>query len=362
MYSDSYLRGLRKANTESLVSPLDDTEVDTAVGQTKPTYNTPILSTEDTYQEVLGPKRAENNIKLAELAKDVYQQPDNRLSEWDDYQYKTKYSNKYMSTYTKDGNIIFALRGTKDLEDMGLDLETPSGLLLNERFKKLLGIVNNAIKEFKSEYGEVTFTGHSLGGLLSQMMGKSILDSRGVTFNAATAPWLEQGETRRVKNYRILGDPISKSKTFGKQINLRPKVPTAQMTKQYKGDQPNIKLLHSIDQLVDRKLLEDDPNIYIKERFSYYSQVVQNLVALGFSALLTSKLYPLLGRYIFPISAEDARQQAITRGIRATAGSVYSTPEQMARIYSEYMSPQRVRIRAQEEQVDLATNASNNNN
>ena len=77
---------------------------------------------------------------------------------------------------------------------------------------------------------------------------------------------------------------------------------------------------------------------------------------MGFSALLTSKLYPLLGKYIFPISAEDARQQAISRGIGATAGSVYSTPEQMARIYSEYMSPQRIRIRAQEEQVDLATN------
>ena len=43
MYSDSYLRGLRKANTESLVSPLDDTEVDTEVGQTQPTYEAPIL-------------------------------------------------------------------------------------------------------------------------------------------------------------------------------------------------------------------------------------------------------------------------------------------------------------------------------
>ena len=31
-------------------------------------------------------------------------------------------------------------------------------------------------------------------------------------------------------------------------------------------------------------------------------------------------------------------------------------PEQMAKIYSEYMSPQRVRIRAQEEQIDLSTN------
>ena len=37
-------------------------------------------------------------------------------------------------------------------------------------------------------------------------------------------------------------------------------------------------------------------------------------------------------------------------------GSVYGTPEQLAKVYSQYMSPQRVRIRAQEEQVDLATN------
>ena len=145
-------------------------------------------------------------------------------------------------------------------------------------------------------------------------------------------------------------------KTFGKQIILRPKVPTAEITKLYRSDNPNIKLPHSIDQFIGRKMLEDDPNIYTKERFSYYSQVVQNLVALGFSVLLTSKLDPLLGKYLFPVSAEDDWQQVITKGARATMGSVYgATPEQMAKICSEYMSPQRVRIRAQEEQVDLAT-------
>ena len=327
MYSNQRLRDLQKSYTEKLVSPLDEDYIE-------PTYETPIISTEDTYEEVLGPKRAENNIKLAELAKDVYQEPNKRLSEWDDYQYQTKYSNKHLSTYTKDGNIIFAIKGTSELEDLVLDLETPSGILLNKRFKNLLDIVNNAINDLRGVYGEVIFTGHSLGGLLSQMMGKQVLDSRGVTFNTVTAPWLEQGESNRIRNYRIIGDPISKSKTFGKQINLRPKVPTDEMTKLYRNDQPNVKLPHSIDQFIDRKILEDDPNIYTKRRFEYWTDVVKNLVNLGFSYLLYSKIYPILVSRMLPPQYR-ARQVSINDQFSFLQHMGISNPEILQPINQE---------------------------
>ena len=129
----------------------------------------------------------------------MYQDPDNRLEDWDDYKYRPRFSNIFVSTYTKSGNLIFAIRGTKDLEDLVLDLEIPSGVLLSERVKSLFELVNKAVKDFRGEFGEVTFTGHSLGGLLSPMMSTEILDSKGVIFNAATAPWLQQGKPKRVK-------------------------------------------------------------------------------------------------------------------------------------------------------------------
>ena len=304
MYSNEYLKELMESYTKPTVFPLDeddkDDEDDNKAVFTQPTFKNPVLSTENDYEEVLKKPLPENNIKLAELSKDVYNDPDKRLREWDEYTLKPSYSNKFISTYVKDGNIIFAIRGTKEVEDLVLDLETPSGLLLNKRFKNLLEIVNKSIKNFKSKFGEVTFTGHSLGGLLSQMMGKEIIDSKTVTFNSATAPWLEQGKNKRIINYRIIGDPISKYPTLGKKINLRPKVPTAKMTKLYKNDpKKNIILPHTIDQFIDREILEDDPNIYSKAQFLYYIEVVKNLVVLGLGNTIYNKLIPLLGKYIY---------------------------------------------------------------
>ena len=297
MYSDEYLKNLMESYTKQTVFPLDENDEDNQPVFTQPTFKEPVLSTENDYEEVLKKPLPENNIKLAELSKDVYNDPDNRLKEWDEYILKPKYSNKFISTYVKNGNIIFAIRGTKEIEDLVLDLETPSSILLNKRFKTLLEIVNKSIKDFKSEFGEVTFTGHSLGGLLSQMMGKEIIDSKAITFNAATAPWLQQGKTKRIKNFRIIGDPISKMKTFGKQINLRPKVPTDKMTKQYSDDKTNIKIPHSIEQFIDRKILEDDPNIHTKKRFEYYSNVAMAIIKAGFYTYLLPKLIPYVARY-----------------------------------------------------------------
>ena len=77
MYKNDYLRSLRRANTESLVSPLDDDRGDTEAGYTQPTYTEPILPTEDSYEKVLGPARTQNTITLAEVSKDVYNDPDN---------------------------------------------------------------------------------------------------------------------------------------------------------------------------------------------------------------------------------------------------------------------------------------------
>ena len=304
MYSNEYLKELMESYTKPTVFPLDEDDEDkddkNKAVFTKPTFIKPVLSTENNYEEVLKKPLPENNIKLAELSKDVYNVPDKRLREWDDYTLKPSYSNKFISTYVKDGSIIFAIRGTKEVEDLVLDLETPSGLLLNKRFLNLLEIVNKSIKDFKSKFGEVTFTGHSLGGLLSQMMGKEIVDSKTVTFNSATAPWLEQGKNKRITNYRIIGDPISKYPTIGKKINLRPKVPSAKMTKLYKNDpKKNIIIPHTIDQFIDREILEDDPNIYSKAQFAYYIEVVKNLVVLGAGKYMYKELYPLLVKYTF---------------------------------------------------------------
>ena len=333
MYTNQRLQDLQNSYTEKLVKPLDDDA--SPVKYTKPTYADPIFSTENDYQEVLQPMQVQNNIKLAELAKDVYNEPDKRLRDWDNYKYQTRFSNKYISTYTKNGNIIFALRGSADLEDLVLDLETPSGLLLNNRLESLLNNVDKAVKEFKGQFGEVVFTGHSLGGLLSQMMNKKIIDSRGITFNAATAAWLEQGKTRRVQNYRIIGDPVSRATTFGQKINLRPKVVTANMARQYKNSGlENIQYPHSIDQFIDRELLEDDPNIYVKERFNYYSKVAQNLIKLGFGAVLYSKLYPILGSRILP-AAFRARQTNINQQFSFMDAMGLSSPDLMQPINAQ---------------------------
>ena len=98
----------------------------------------------------------------------------------------------------------------------------------------------------------------------------------------------------------------------------------------------NTKYPHSVDQFLERKILEDDPNIYTKERFSYYSQVVQNLMALGFGALLSSKLKLLFGKYVFGPNAIQ-RQESLSRNrIFQSVGLSY---QQMADIHNKYMSP-----------------------
>jgi hypothetical protein len=106
------------------------------------------------------------------------------------------------------------------------------------------------------------------------------------------------------------------------------------MTKLYRNDQPNVKLPHSIDQFIDRKILEDDPNIYTKRRFEYWTDVVKNLVNLGFSYLLYSKIYPILVSRMLPPQYR-ARQVSINDQFSFLQHMGISNPEILQPINQE---------------------------
>lgn len=141
------------------------------------------------------------------MSRDVYQR--NR-PDVDGFVYKPNYSNTTMAVYEKDGNIVFAFRGTKSIQDLFTDFKLAIGRLsASRRFKQAEDDVRHTLRYY-ANYKNLIFTGHSLGGSIATLLAIKY-DQIGYGFNIGVGipenidPFRAEGITL----YAIEGDPIS---------------------------------------------------------------------------------------------------------------------------------------------------------
>lgn len=130
----------------------------------------------------------------------------------------------YFNPITKHG--IISIRGTKNIDDIVTDVKIP---LIGEtdRHKSELKFYD----DMKSKYKNVTLTGHSLGGNLSDYISKK-RDTNAITFN----PYILGEASKKNVIFRTKHDPVS-ILTSSKNINI--------VKKQEDKD------LHTINQFVE---------------------------------------------------------------------------------------------------------------
>jgi len=147
------------------------------------------------------------------------------------YSIDNELSNKYHSVYINNdnNNVVFGIRGT-DVKDFG-DLITDSALLFDlqavtPRFRK----AQNHLKKVQEKYKDknITLTGHSLGGSISEQLAKTN-NLKAHVFNKGSSPfglnqrYLESLISNKgkdnVTSYITVGDSISNSSIFDPSTN-----------------------------------------------------------------------------------------------------------------------------------------------
>jgi hypothetical protein len=151
---------------------------------------------------------------FAKISKDVYNKPNERKIEG----YIPNLSNDEIATYNINNNIIVGIRGTVNKNDILTDTYLASGKLKNtNRYK------NNKkfIKNIYNTYGKIDyFTGHSMGGALSQLMSDLYKNSYAVVFNPGTGITGSYGNKKSTV-YVSEGDPVSALGMFNKKNDIR---------------------------------------------------------------------------------------------------------------------------------------------
>lgn len=153
-----------------------------------------------------------NNIKehkeLQELSKYVYKERDSKLpTGWLSIKpYENKDTGFYAEAFYKNGKVAIAIRGTDskkellidDLLDLGAMKHIPAQYTDAEKF------YSEIKKTFPNQ--EIIFTGHSLGGSLSQILG-SQFGEKAVTFNAFGVGDTYSPKFKYTKNIINYGNP-----------------------------------------------------------------------------------------------------------------------------------------------------------
>lgn len=142
------------------------------------------------------------------MSRDVYER--NRV-DVDGFVYKPEYSNSTMAVYEKNGNIVFAFRGTWSIKDLFTDFKLAVGRLTSSRrFKQAEDDVRHTLRYFP-KHTNIIFTGHSLGGSIATLMAIKY-EELGYGFNIGVGipEKVDRFRAEGVTLYAIEGDPISK--------------------------------------------------------------------------------------------------------------------------------------------------------
>ena len=158
-----------------------------------------------------------NNIKehkeLQELSKYVYKERDSKLPiGWLSIKpYENKDTGFYAEAFYKNDKVVIAIRGT-DMErgnfEKAKDISADSCLAITRHIPAQYADAEKFYSEIKKTFPnqEIMFTGHSLGGSLSQILG-SQFGEKAVTFNAFGVGDTYSPKFKYTKNIINYGNP-----------------------------------------------------------------------------------------------------------------------------------------------------------
>lgn len=157
-----------------------------------------------------------NNIKehkeLQELSQYVYKEKDSKLpTGWLSIKpYENKNTGFYAEAFYKNDKVVIAIRGTDMKRDFsGLRKDVMNDLCMGlEMIPSQYSDAENFYTEIKKKFPnqEIIFTGHSLGGSLSQLMS-NYTGCKAVTFNAYGVGDTYSPKFKYAKNIINYGNP-----------------------------------------------------------------------------------------------------------------------------------------------------------
>ena len=125
-----------------------------------------------------------------------------KVSEYD------KKSGFHGEAFYKDGEVVIAMRGTNDKDDLANNVDMAKKKLPNQ-YADAQKFYEKVKKDFPNQ--EIIFTGHSLGGSLAQLMSNKT-GHETVTFNAYGVRDILQGNVRddldNIRNYGNINDTV----------------------------------------------------------------------------------------------------------------------------------------------------------
>lgn len=125
-----------------------------------------------------------------------------KVSEYD------KKSGFHGEAFYKDGEVVIAMRGTNDKDDLANNIDMAKKKLPNQ-YADAQKFYEKVKKDFPDQ--EIIFTGHSLGGSLAQLMSNKT-GHETVTFNAYGVRDILQGNVRdnldNIRNYGNINDTV----------------------------------------------------------------------------------------------------------------------------------------------------------
>ena len=152
------------------------------------------------------------------------------------YQKDADLSGKRVQVYKdEEGNAHVVHRGTKGIQDLATDAYIAFGgdLKKTKRFKH----ANKITEEAREKYGNIDVSGHSLGGKLAEMTGKTT-DKSITTVNKASV-FGDMNKKRKsnqtdIRHKNDLISALSTSQKGGKLITLKNKTKNAHSTNNLK--------------------------------------------------------------------------------------------------------------------------------
>lgn len=173
---------------------------------------------------------------IAKIANESYRKKFNRKENINGYEYIESLSNDKLAVYRKNNEYILSSRGTsfdpsRRNDDIAADLAILKGTEKHSQiFQTRIKNIENIIRQIKSNNpdSKIELTGHSLGGQTSiqAMNNKFINDNvtKVITFNPGTSPLSKfTGDSSKIENHIVKGDPISQFKVPGEKIEYSSK-------------------------------------------------------------------------------------------------------------------------------------------